>query len=439
MSIRTLIKQHGHDAIRDFEIAARLFARGNTDVLKLSVAENVLLFPELIQQIHELEPLGSQDLMYTDAYGTEQLRQSAAAMLNRTLHLGEPALDARHVSGFSSTRASLLRLLEPLVGPDQPYFLVPVPCWQGFEWVLEDALGGRIVPVPSSSRNDFALSLAEIRLAYERTLRQSGREPVALVLTNPGNPVGRNISRPQLEEIMAWVLDSTGMQLVSDEIYAHAQAHGAATPFTSALALERAREPGAWARVHVAWGFAKDFGLSGFRIGLYLCRDEARQQEARKKAQWSPFDSYNSVTMASSVLGARGEPGQQLMTLFKERLSPLYDSVRKALEVERIPFTGHTDAAVFFWLDLRAWLRLVPPGFECPKGLMERELLSTSMDDQENRLREYLVCEARVDLAPGTQFLFSEPGFFRMCYTAAEPQSVLDGVRRMGAALRKLG
>ncbi|HYH98038.1 aminotransferase class I/II-fold pyridoxal phosphate-dependent enzyme [Hyalangium sp.] len=439
MSIRTLIAQYGHDAIRDFEIAARLFARRNTDVVKLSVAENVLLFPELIQQIHQLEPLGSQDLMYTDAYGTEQMRERTAAMLNRTLGLGEPGLDARHVSGFSSTRAALLRLLEPLAGPGVPYFLVPTPCWQGFEWVLEDALGGRIERVASSPRSGFALSLSEIKQAYERALQRQGREPVALVLTNPGNPVGRNIPRPQLEEITAWLLDSTGMQLVSDEIYAHAQANGSATPFTSVLALDCARKPSAWGRIHVAWGFAKDFGLSGFRIGLYLCRDEARQQEARKNAQWSPFDSYNSVTMASSVLGAQGESGERLMTLFKERLSPLHESVRKTLEAEQIPFTDHTNAALFFWLDLRRWLDLVPADFECPQELLERELLSTSIDDRENRLREYLVCMARVDLAPGTQFLSSEPGFFRMCYTAAEPTKVLDGVRRMGAVLRNLG
>lgn len=436
MKTHALVQRYGHEVVRDFEVASRLFASENPTVLNLSVAENVLLFPEVIERIHALAPLGKADLMYTESYGTKQMRESAAAMLNATLAPGDP-LGESHLSGFSSTRATLLRLLEPLVGDEVPFFLVPTPCWQGFTSVLEDALRGRIVRVESGSADNFSLSLPRIIAAYEDTVRIVGREPVALILTNPGNPVGRNISREQLDEIAAWVLDDTGMQLVSDEIYAHSQVPQPSTPFTSLLTLPRAAEPGARPRVHVAWGFAKDFGLSGFRIGLYLCRDENRHVQARKNAQWSPFDSYNSVTMAASVVGPQGEPGQQLMVQLKQRLGFVHEAIVKELAVQKIPCASDTDAALFFWLDLRAWLELVPPSVVCPP-LVGEELLATARDDRENRLRRYLVCKAQVDLAPGTQFLFDEPGFFRMCHTAAEPDEVIQGVCRIGSALREL-
>lgn len=60
---------------------------------------------------------------------------------------------------------------------------------------------------------------------------------------------------------------------MSDEIYCHSQLDGSTTPFTSAVTLEAYREFAD--RIHVVWGFAKDFGLSGFRTGFVLSKNPA--------------------------------------------------------------------------------------------------------------------------------------------------------------------
>lgn len=438
MEIQKFIETFGAEALRDFEVSARLFARSNTDVLELAVAENVLLFEDLKTLIESLPRLDDDDLEYASSYGTEALRRSSVNMLNESLDLGEPAVTEQQVSGFSSTRSSLAWALRPLVtGRANPTFLVPTPCWQGFTWILEDFLEGRIERVETNSRDDFDLTLELIQRRYERSIRERGYEPSALVLTNPGNPVGRNLAPELLRQIFDWVLLETKMHLVSDEIYAHAQTRDPSHPFVSALFLTR-EQPELWGRVHVAWGFAKDFGLSGFRIGLYLCRDKERQDAVRATAQWSPFDSYNSATLAH-VMKGDGSRGTSLMKSFQKRLNEQFEDARDSLADQGIPFV-RTDASVFFWLDLRRWLDLVPTDPALGQSLTHPVLLTMGrIDPREEALRKYLVEKARVDVAPGTQFLFSEPGFFRLCYTAAGKKQVTDGIERMGAALGELG
>ena len=438
MDIRAFAKTFGFEALRDFEASARLFARSNTEVLELAVAENVLLFEELKTLIENMPRLDDHDLEYTPSYGTDALRRSSVGMLNHSLPLGEPALTDEQVSGFSSTRSVLAWILRPLVaGQSRPTFLVPTPCWQGFPWILEDFLGGHIERVETHSRDDFRLTLDLVKRRYERSYRENGYEPTALVLTNPGNPVGRNQPPELLEEILDWVLTKTEMHLVSDEIYAHAQTRDPKYSFVSALYLSRNR-PESWGRVHVAWGFAKDFGLSGFRIGLYLCRDTERQDAVRGTAQWSPFDSHNSVTLAD-VMEKDGARGCSLMKTFQDRLNEQFDGVRDTLIDQAIPFVP-SDASVFFWLDLRRWLGKAPTDEALGRSLVHSVLLTMGrVDPREQALRTYLAAKARVDLAPGTQFLFAEPGFFRLCYTAATKKEVMDGIVRIGAALRALG
>ncbi|MCA9696581.1 MAG: pyridoxal phosphate-dependent aminotransferase [Myxococcales bacterium] len=423
--------------MRDFEVAARHLARTNPELIELAVAENVLLAPELIASIGGRPDLRESDLMYEDSYGSQVLRERSAAMLSASLGLDE-ALDHNQVSGFSSTRSALAWILTSLVeGQANPIFLVPTPCWQGFGWIVADFLGGTIVPVETRSEDDFALSLASIQAAYRRVVKDHRREPAALILTNPGNPIGRNLPPSLVEDIATWTLRHTRMQLVSDEIYAHAGLAGCSDlPFVSALSLRSVPE-GDWGRVHVAWGFAKDFGVSGFRIGLYLCRDRQRHVAVRAHAQWSPFDSLNSATMAH-VLGREGTDGAVLMKTFQARLCEQFDAVEEVLNQESIPFVANARASLFFFLDLRAWLELASARDHTPGLSASLRTSESNIDPRERALRDYLVDEAGVELAPGTQFGTAEPGFFRMCHTAADLSRVCAGVRQIGTALREL-
>ena len=401
----------------DFESDARLLASTKgKDFISTAVAENVLLLKPLQEGFGRLRRVEEADIMYGDSYGTAALRDSVAALLNQTLGLvGDLRLGGAHVSGFASTRAALAHAIAPIVGQEKnPSFLLPTPCWHGFTWVLKDYFRqrggcgeGHIIPVDRLPGDGFRLTLKMIQDAYHA----ANPKPLALALTNPDNPLGNNLDPEILRTIVDWVLDATPMHLVSDEIYMHSQTRTAQPMFKSVLQLKI--DPRHLHRVHVVWGFAKDFGLSGFRIGVYLNRDERVHDKPRQTAQWSPFDTWNSLAL-SAVIGADGGGGFNLMrTTYANALDNAWSMVKGALEKGGIPHFGGSNAALFFWLDLRDWLKL----------------------GGEGAIRHHLNWKG-VDVAPGTDLRCVEPGFFRFCYTGHPPDVTVEAVHRIANALK---
>ncbi len=422
---------------KDVEQLLSLLCRRDPKITPLHVAENILLFDHLEKWFTADCAIKPEDFKYQTSFGPEALRGEIATFLNRGF-APDPVLDAGEVSLFSGTRCAL-EVSARVIFEDQGGsrgVLMPAPYWQGFKWIYEDMLGGRIYPVPLLSKDDFALTLAEIRAAYDRCEPR----PRALVLTNPNNPLGINYRSQLLEEIYHWALEETEMQVFSDEIYAHCQVEAIRrSAFKSALALPIARRHPR--RVHVAWGFAKDFGLSGFRIGVLASRSQQMHEAVRTTpiAEFSPMTSSNSWFL--DRLFAEPEPSKpadRLMAELVPRLKASFRIVNTALDRQSIPRFTATDAALFAWLDLRRWLDKVPLAAD-RRPVYSHLLDSQVADPREERLYEYLVAEARVSLLPGQTLSTPQPGFFRMCFTAVPRPEVVAAIDRIGAALRALG
>ncbi len=65
-----------------------------------------------------------------------------------------------------------------------------------------------------------------------------------------------------------------------------------------------------------------------------------------------------------------------------------------------------------------------------------RGFLSEPTQRAEHALWKRLLDEADVNLTPGTACRIAEPGFMRLCYAAQPLEVVLDGIVRLGRALR---
>ena len=197
--------------------------------------------------------------------------------------------------------------------------------------------------------DDFALTLNAIATAYNEA---SDPKPGALILTNPHNPLGINYEQSLLEDIYNWVLTSTEMHIFSDEIYAHCQMEGIpASSFVSALALPQAStNPD---RIHVAWGFAKDFGLSGFRIGVLASRSATLNTAVQENAGFSPMTSSNNW-FVTKLFAPTSPEADQLMEELHPLLSSSFQATIAALDQAEIPYFPSTNAAQFVWLDLQA-------------------------------------------------------------------------------------
>lgn len=340
----------------------------------------------------------------------------------------------------------------PLVDGDA--VLIPAPYWQGFNWSFEQRPKLTCVPVnlPTEGPAAFHLTLDLIKKQYEEHRKQTGKAPRLLVLTNPHNPLGVNYSKTLLEDIYTWALSDTDLHIISDEIYCHSQLRDTATPFTSAVALDAYTEHPS--RIHVVWGFAKDFGLSGLRTGFVVSQNTAVHNamlgstdpgaEKRHPMSWfTPFDSLKHYVVGAVLSAAVNGPGSELYTAYAMRtyrdlLSTSFDKVKDRLKHNGITYT-HRDgdnAAQFFWLDLRDYLDLcVPPtGNATPLPLNAADL-----DPREQCLFDYLrAAPTEVSLLPGGVMHSPAPGFFRLCYTARQPAEVCEAVDKVGKALSLL-
>ncbi len=420
----------------DPEQLLSLLCACNTDLVRLHEAENVLLFDRLAATFAADGRMAVADTKYAFSYGPDDLRAEIAAFLSRGFALGSASLTAEEVSCFAGTRCAL-EVSGRVLFADRPErgVLIPAPYWQGFNWIYHDRLGCQLVTVQLTSDDDFALSMAKIRQAYARCQPR----PAALVLTNPHNPLGVNYDPELLAEIYDWVLERTEMHIFSDEIYAHCQMEGIGrSTFRSALSLPIAhRHP---MRVHVAWGFAKDFGLSGFRVGVFASRNAEFHAATRQAAGagFSPLTSSNSFFLRKlfAPTGDGATPADDMMRELAPRLRQSFVAVTEALDRRGVPRFEGTHAAQFIFLDLRRYLDRVP-GDPCADSKLANVHLLDSLrcDQREKKLHAHLLHEAKVSLLPGQTLSTAEPGFFRLCFTAENEDRVVAAVEKIADAL----
>jgi aspartate/methionine/tyrosine aminotransferase len=117
-----------------------------------------------------------------------------------------------------------------------------------------ELVGARPVEVPLDAARDFAVDF----VALERAVTTRSR---ALVIVNPGNPVGNVIGRAEMERLLAFAADH-GLWLVSDETYEDFVLDPPPGGWTSAASV-----PGHEQRAIVLGSFSKGAGLSGWRVG----------------------------------------------------------------------------------------------------------------------------------------------------------------------------
>ncbi|MFI6054565.1 aminotransferase class I/II-fold pyridoxal phosphate-dependent enzyme [Streptomyces violascens] len=439
------------------------------EVTNLATAENVLVYPSLRDNVFErLGVLEQKDVKYAPSYGSAEIRQNIAEMLRPTLSADLNSEDLFGTSGVSAALECVAFALRDggiLASGDR--VLLPAPYWQGFNWCFEQRPELVTVPVHlrEKGQENFELTLADLQHAY----RTQPEPPKLLVLTNPNNPLGDNYGKDLLESIYQWVLNETGMHIISDEMYAHSQLTAAEPDFISALALDAYRNnPEAGDRVHVVWGFAKDFGLSGFKAGVVISKSpvvhmamEGVKDKQNSYAWFSPFDSLKHAVIGKMLeTGGDGRSYPlELMEQYRGWLTTAFNDTRRALTDGGIPYRYREgqNAAQFFWLDLRACLPpvgtvAVPqeagPYFPQPdrvpqpfaaeaekKGTVALPILFPNISSEEEWLRWYIATYAQVQLLPGQLLSCSEPGYFRLCYTAVETSEVIASVRRIADLL----
>lgn len=404
----------------------------------LDVAENVLLQEELGELLAD-PPLrfNEQDFKYPhNSVGSDRLREAIASLLTESWGLEDQyRLQGGQVLCTPGASAALFLHARARLRPDDSV-LIPSPYWQMFDRVYAEQSQVRIERLPISAHAESMLDLSVLQKSHEALLA-AGRRPALLLLTNPHNPLGFSEPRQSLEAVFDWVLEETEMEIISDEIYAHSLSEPDAT-FTSALALDAALRHGD--RVHAIWGLAKDFGLSGWMVGVLISRSVALTKLiVRQYARFSPFDSLKSRIVERLLCDApAGYEPRTLLPRMTARLCAARARVADALSAAQIPYRDGARGAPFFWLDLRRYLDADLAHAPHPAECVLEGIETPGLDLREGHLQQFLACAAGVVLLRGQVMHAEEPGYFRLCYTAEPTDQVLAAVDRLGKALRDL-
>ncbi|KAG5175206.1 pyridoxal phosphate-dependent transferase [Tribonema minus] len=370
----------------------------------LAVAENKLTFTEVLRPAFCAADAPAAAFGYGPMRGSPDLRAQIARLMTARICPGvdiqpdELTLNAGVAAVLSNVA---LALLEP-----GDAALIPAPYYAAFNSDLRAVARCAAVPAPCAPPG-YALTPAALQGAYDAAVAR-GLRPACVLLTNPHNPLGRCYSAAELQCAVQFCR-LRSLHLISDEIYALSAFHGRSaanreagveeTPFTSVASVVG----GALGDyIHVVWGFSKDFGGSGLRVGVLFSRNERLRRALDTLSMFSGCSGHTQAALAAvlrdDALVAR------YLDENARRLARSYDALAAWLARMRIPYSPCT-SGIFAWIDMRALLS------------------EATWEGEEAWFRA--MCAAGVVLTPGRSQKTEAPGYFRACY-AFVPLEVLQ-------------
>uniref|UniRef100_A0A7S4I6X9 Aminotransferase class I/classII large domain-containing protein n=2 Tax=Odontella aurita TaxID=265563 RepID=A0A7S4I6X9_9STRA len=397
--------------------------------IALCMAENKLSTDTLARRL--MQP-GTVEAAFSDSsvycyngfLGLPNCRQAVAYFLARrflrpevqSLSMGEglALISPEHVA-LGSGCASLLNYLCFALAEEGDAILIPAPYYAAFENDIRMVARCRAFPV--QMKNPISGPTIEDLDIAARKAQKQGFNVKILLLTNPNNPLGV-IYEPHIITNSIYWARSRRVHTIVDEIYAlsvNKQPH----KFQSVLKiLDINTEFGS--DVHMLWALSKDFGASGFRIGVLYSQNIMLLQALSNLNIFSGV-SHPMQQMISDVLKDDSFIDQYLAEARSKLLTSLKICTDK-LEEMVIPFVP-PEAGIFVYCDFST-------------------LLPSQDFIGENRFMALVQEAARVVMTPGQAQRDRKPGMMRICYAWVTPevlQIAMERLSRLTANIRKIG
>ncbi|MBA0685930.1 hypothetical protein Goari_013567 [Gossypium aridum] len=382
-------------------------------VIQMGLAENPLCF-DLIEKWIRENPDASictaegldkfKDIaIFQDYHGLREFREAVAKFMGRVGGNRVTFDPNRIVMSGGATGANETAIF-CLADPGDA-FLVPSPYYAGFARDLRWRTGVEIVPVHCKSSNNFRITRAALEEAYEKAQR-SNINIKGVIITNPSNPLGTVLDKETLRSLVSFVTDKK-IHLVSDEIYA-------ATVFSSPrfISVAEVMQDMDCNRdlIHIVYSLSKDMGFPGFRVGIVYSFNDDVTNCARKMSSFGLVSSQTQFLLASML--SDDEFVGNFLRESSKRLAKRHHVFTKGLEEVGIS-TIKSNAGLFFWMDMRP-------------------LLKEQTTKAETELWRVIINKVKLNVSPGSSFLCSEPGWFRVCFANMDDKTVevaLDRIR----------
>ena len=385
--------------------------------LPLAVAENRLMAVEMMDKIRSFKGYTKDILYYNDGTGMPVVKDALVKILTKRVYKLRPKekeisrrIQPEDICVSAGVTAILHQLSMLLFNPGDAV-LVPTPYYPAFDhdfWNISDvkAFGVDNIDDPLSTK----LDKQSLERGYSNAL-WAGKKPKALLLTNPGNPLGTVYTPEDLLMAIGWAR-SKGMHIIVDEIYALTVFNTKDGPeFVSVVNLLD-NELGD--DIHCLWGMSKDFCANGLRVGVLYTQNKALQQSIGNLS--FTFQASNLVQEMTAFVLKDEVFVESYISENKLRLKKSYDVLASALDILNVP-SVKAQAAMFCFVDLRCLLKA--PTFEA-----ERELF------------DFLYSEAGIVLTPGRTCHCPIPGWFRICYAWVPLEALVEFAVRLRSLIQ---
>ncbi len=352
-------------------------------------------------RVDELEHLG-----YPPTNGAEDLRAAIADFDRR--HLGARYDAAGVVISYGCMQA-LSNVIGAMAGPGDEV-LLPAPFWFQFPHIVREARAEPKV-ITTYPGNNFKLTPALLAAAITPRSR-------VLVLTNPNNPSGAIYTRAELAALVQVLEVNPGLVVASDEVY------NLLIPGSSGLepAPSLCSFPSIADRVYVVNSLAKNFAMSGLRVGWTASTNKTGIAGIAQRQRFTSL-GVNLYLQAGAVAAIRDTAG--LVGAINKALVPRRNLAHQLLaSIPRLRFTL-PEAGYYFWVDVSGYM-----GCRTPEGKVIRN---------DADLATYLKME--IDRKPGVAVVIGSdcamPGYFRITFAVPE-ETFTEGAKRIKARLAAL-
>lgn len=320
------------------------------------------------------QALDEGKIQYTSWMGIPELRRAIADKLQQENGVTiDPDSELIVTSG---AQEALMAVFMALLDPGDEV-ITPSPNYD--EYTRDaTALGGKLVPVPTTPESNFTINAADLEAAITPRTR-------AIIVVTPNNPTGTVLPRQTLLDIAA-VAQKHNLLVISDEIYEY-------YVFDDHQHVSMASLPGMKERTITINSFSKSFAMTGMRLGYVAA--PAPLIEAMLPFHHAMMICANVVTQYGG-LAVLSHPRDWFKDVLQE-----YDRRRKVwlemLTSIGAPFS-QPQGAYYVFVDIR------------PSGLTSAQFTAKARE------------EAKLVFQPGTIGGGAGEGFIRGALTTPSPK-----------------
>lgn len=372
-----LVKAH-------FKCATDPFSEDNLEgYINLGTAENHLMDAELKQKLDEIV-IKDNPFHYNYPQGSLELRNAYAKFSEYFLNIKNMKIDNICVS---SGLSSVLEILSYVLCDEGDEVLCFSPLYNGFIHDIAGRFNANLVS--SACINEKGIDLIQL----ESDIKSHNNLKV-LLLNNPHNPTGHNFSLEDLKEIVK-LAKKYNLEIISDEVYANSVYNNKS--FYSLLSPDF-EHLNYSEHIHHLYGMAKDFCMSGFKLGYFYSENDRVSKAVAKLCYFHTVSTYTQAQVTEIINDIKWCEG--FFESNHKKLKFISDKILKTFESYNIPYFKN-DSGLFLWVNLK-------------------EIFNIRSLSDEMEIYNRFLNEAKFNIVAGNIFHSKELGWYRICFAQSE-------------------